>query len=137
VPTCPKCRRRATFTTDPDGIAAIDDVGTHARRVAASPGGRAKQHCIYDPESGPPLADSFMHDAMPRSGDLPYFATDISEVALTTHPLGFRGGGEGRVSLKLLQRMIALSGRRFISPTVCEARGDHSEHIIMRSNLKF
>jgi carbon-monoxide dehydrogenase large subunit len=68
-----------------------------ASRVAASPGGWAKQHCIYDPESGPPLAGSFMRYAMPRAGDLPYFATDISDVAATTHPLGFHGGGEGTI----------------------------------------
>jgi hypothetical protein len=92
-------------------------------------GGWAKQHCIYDPESGQPLAGSFMHYAMPCAGDLPYFATDISEVASTTHPLGFHGGGEGRISLKLLQRMIALSGRRFISPTGRRsARGPFRAH---------
>ena len=42
-----------------------------------------------------------MDYAMPRAGDLPFFATDISEVPSTTHPLGFRGGGEGGITPSL------------------------------------
>jgi hypothetical protein len=36
-----------------------------------------------------------MRYGMPRAGDLPYFATDINEVASTTHPLGFHVAARG------------------------------------------
>jgi carbon-monoxide dehydrogenase large subunit len=39
-----------------------------------------------------------MDYAMPRTTDLPMFATAISEVPSTTHPLGLRGGGEGGIT---------------------------------------
>jgi carbon-monoxide dehydrogenase large subunit len=32
---------------------------------------------------------------MPRADNLPSFATEISEVPASTHPLGIRPGGEG------------------------------------------
>ena len=38
---------------------------------------------------------------MPRADALPFFETDISEVPSTTHPLGFRGGGEGGITPSL------------------------------------
>ena len=87
---------------------AIDDVGravnpmiihgqTHGG-IAQGMGQALMEHCVYDPESGQMLAGSFMDYAMPRAGDLPFFATDISEVPSTTHPLGFRGGGEGGIT---------------------------------------
>jgi hypothetical protein len=40
----------------------------------------------------------FMDYALPRAADLAFFATALSEVRSKTHPLGFRGGGEGRVT---------------------------------------
>ena len=87
---------------------AIDDVGravnpmiihgqTHGG-IAQGMGQALMEHCVYDPESGQPLAGSFMDYAMPRASDLPFYATDISEVPSTTHPLGFRGGGEGGIT---------------------------------------
>ena len=90
---------------------AIDDVGravnpmiihgqTHGG-IAQGMGQALMEHCIDDPESGQPLAGSFMDCAMPRAGDLPFFATDISEVPSTTHPLRFRGGGEGGITPSL------------------------------------
>jgi carbon-monoxide dehydrogenase large subunit len=90
---------------------AIDDVGravnpmiihgqTHGG-IAQGMGQALMEHCVFDPESGQPLAGSFMDYAMPRAGDLPFFATDISEVPSTTHPLGFRGGGEGGITPSL------------------------------------
>jgi carbon-monoxide dehydrogenase large subunit len=36
-----------------------------------------------------------MDYALPRADMLPSFATEISEVPSTAHPLGLRGGGEG------------------------------------------
>ena len=90
---------------------AIDDVGravnpmiihgqTHGG-IAQGMGQALMEHCIYGPESGQPLAGSFMDYAIPRAGDLPFFATAISEVPSTTHPLGFRGGGEGGITPSL------------------------------------
>jgi carbon-monoxide dehydrogenase large subunit len=87
---------------------AIDDVGravnpmiihgqTHGG-IAQGMGQALMEHCVYDPDSGQALAGSFMDYAMPRAGDLPFFATDLSEVPSTTHPLGFRGGGEGGIT---------------------------------------
>jgi carbon-monoxide dehydrogenase large subunit len=87
---------------------AIDDVGravnpmiihgqTHGG-IAQGMGQALMEHCVYDPESGQALAGSFMDYAMLRAGDLPFFATDLSEVPSTTHPLGFRGGGEGGIT---------------------------------------
>jgi carbon-monoxide dehydrogenase large subunit len=90
---------------------AIDDVGravnpmiihgqTHGG-IAQGMGQALMEHCVFDPESGQPLAGSFMDYAIPRAGDLPFFATDISEVPSATHPLGFRGGGEGGITPSL------------------------------------
>jgi carbon-monoxide dehydrogenase large subunit len=90
---------------------AIDDVGravnpmiihgqTHGG-IAQGMGQALMEHCVYDPESGQALAGSFMDYAMPRASDLPFFATDISEVPSTTHSLGFRGGGEGGITPSL------------------------------------
>jgi carbon-monoxide dehydrogenase large subunit len=87
---------------------AIDDVGravnpmiihgqTHGG-IAQGAGQALMEHCVYDPDSGQALSGSFMDYAMPRAGDLPFFATDLSEVPSTTHPLGFRGGGEGGIT---------------------------------------
>jgi hypothetical protein len=53
---------------------------------------------------------------MPRADDLPYSATDISEVA-SNHASARFSRWQRRVSLKPLQRMTALSGRCFIPPT--------------------
>ena len=90
---------------------AIDDVGhavnpmiihgqTHGG-IAQGVGQALMEHCVFDRESGQPLAGSFMDYAIPRAADLPFFATDISEVPSTTHPLGFRGGGEGGITPSL------------------------------------
>ena len=90
---------------------AIDDVGravnpmiiqgqTHGG-IAQGMGQALMEHSVFDPDSGQPLAGSFMDYALPRAADLPLFATDISEVPSTTHPLGFRGGGEGGITPSL------------------------------------
>jgi len=100
-----------TGTVELSRYTAIDDVGravnpmiihgqTHGG-IAQGMGQALMEHCVFDPESGQPLAGSFMDYAMPRAGDLPFFATDISEVPSTTHPLGFRGGGEGGITPSL------------------------------------
>jgi carbon-monoxide dehydrogenase large subunit len=51
--------------------------------------------CAIDPDSGQPLAGSFMDYGMPRSNTLPSFKTEIVEVLSPTNPLGIKAGGEG------------------------------------------
>jgi carbon-monoxide dehydrogenase large subunit len=63
--------------------------------IAAGVGQALWESCHYDAESGQLLSASFMDYAMPRADQLPEFATEISEVPSTTHPMGLRGGGEG------------------------------------------
>jgi carbon-monoxide dehydrogenase large subunit len=86
---------------------AVDDVGravnpmivegqTHGG-IAQGVGEALMERCVYD-SNGQLLTASFMDYAMPRARDLPMFATAISEVASTTHPLGLRGGGEGGIT---------------------------------------
>ncbi|HLB16730.1 MAG TPA: xanthine dehydrogenase family protein molybdopterin-binding subunit [Burkholderiales bacterium] len=63
--------------------------------IAAGVGQALWENCHYDAETGQLLSASFMDYAMPRADQFPAFATEISEVPSTTHPLGMRGGGEG------------------------------------------
>lgn len=63
--------------------------------IAAGIGQALWEDCHYDPASGQLLSGSFMDYTLPRADVLPMFATEISEVPATTHPLGMRGGGEG------------------------------------------
>jgi carbon-monoxide dehydrogenase large subunit len=63
--------------------------------IAAGVGQALWESCHYDAESGQLVSASFMDYAMPRADQLPDFATEISEVPSTTHPMGLRGGGEG------------------------------------------
>jgi carbon-monoxide dehydrogenase large subunit len=83
---------------------AVDDVGravspkivdgqTHGGIVQGL-GQAMMEHCHYDAESGQMLAGSLMDYAIPRASDVPSFATEISEVPSTTHPLGIRAGSE-------------------------------------------
>jgi carbon-monoxide dehydrogenase large subunit len=87
---------------------AVDDVGravnplilhgqTHGG-IAQGAGQALFEQCVYDPATGQLLCGSFMDYAMPRAADMPFFATALSEVPSTTHPLGFRGGGEGGIT---------------------------------------
>ena len=84
---------------------AVDDVGravnpliihgqTHGG-IAQGVGQALLEQCVYDADSGQPLAGSFMDYAMPRADGLPSYTTEISEVPSTTHPLGIRPAGEG------------------------------------------
>ncbi len=86
---------------------AVDDVGravnppitrgqTHGG-IAQGAGQALFEQCVYDAASGQLLSGSFMDYAMP-SAELPFFAAAISEAPSTTHPLGFRGGGEGGIT---------------------------------------
>jgi carbon-monoxide dehydrogenase large subunit len=85
--------------------AAVDDVGRAVNPliihgqvhggIAQGIGQAVLEHCRYDPESGQLLAGSFMDYAVPRASDLPFYATELSEVPSSTHPLGIRPAGEG------------------------------------------
>jgi aerobic carbon-monoxide dehydrogenase large subunit len=84
---------------------SVDDVGravnpmilhgqTHGG-IAQGVGQALMEECWYDRDNGQPLSASLMDYAVPRADDLPSFATDISEIPASSHPLGFRSGGEG------------------------------------------
>jgi aerobic carbon-monoxide dehydrogenase large subunit len=84
---------------------AIDDVGravnplilhgqTHGG-VTQGIGQALCELCYYEPESGQPLATSFMDYAMPRASNTPEFTVGISEVPAPSNRLGVRAGGEG------------------------------------------
>ena len=86
-------------------FAAVDDVGrainpmivhgqTHGG-IAQGVGQALLEDCRYDPATGQMLAASFMDYAMPRAGDFPALATELSEVPAPTNRLGVRSGGEG------------------------------------------
>jgi carbon-monoxide dehydrogenase large subunit len=85
--------------------AAVDDVGRainpliiHGQihgGIAQGVGQALLEHCHYDRDSGQLLTGSFMDYAMPRASDLPFYATALSEVPSSTHPLGIRPAGEG------------------------------------------
>ena len=86
---------------------AVDDVGravnprivhgqTHGG-IAQGVGQALLEQCCFD-AAGQLVSASFLDYAMPRADDLPFFNTAISEVPSATHPLGFRGGGEGGIT---------------------------------------
>jgi carbon-monoxide dehydrogenase large subunit len=85
--------------------AAVDDVGrcinplivhgqTHGG-IAQGVGQALWEECALDPDSGQPLAGSFMDYGMPRSDRLPSFKAEIVEVLSPTNPFGIKAGGEG------------------------------------------
>ena len=84
---------------------AVDDVGRAVNPmiihgqvhggIAQGVGQALLEQCYYDPGTGQLLSGSFMDYAMPRADNFPFFATQISEVPCTTHPLGMRPAGEG------------------------------------------
>ena len=84
---------------------SVDDVGRavnpmilHGQAhggIAQGVGQALMEECWYDRDSGQMMSASFMDYAVPRADDLPSFITDISEVPASSHPLGFRSGGEG------------------------------------------
>ncbi|MBI3515707.1 MAG: xanthine dehydrogenase family protein molybdopterin-binding subunit [Proteobacteria bacterium] len=91
----------ARYTTVDDVGRAVNPLILHgqAHGGAAQGIGQALwEQCFYDTGTGELLSGSFLDYAMPRAGDLPMFTTALSEVPSTTHPLGFRGGGEGGIT---------------------------------------
>jgi aerobic carbon-monoxide dehydrogenase large subunit len=94
-----------TCVTTIVNYAAVDDVGRAVNPliihgqvhggIAQGVGQALFEHSYYDPDSGQLLAASFMDYALPRASDLPFYATEISEVPAASHPLGIRPAGEG------------------------------------------
>jgi carbon-monoxide dehydrogenase large subunit len=90
---------------------AVDDVGRavnplilHGQAhggIAQGAGQALWERCVYDPATGQLASGSLLDYALPRAADLPFFATALSEVPSVTHPLGFRGGGEGGITPSL------------------------------------
>ena len=89
-----------------DRYTTIDDVGvavnpmildgqTHGG-IAQGAGQALMEQIVYD--NGQLVTGSFMDYALPHADDFPSFVTALSEVPSTTHPLGFRGGGEGGIT---------------------------------------
>ena len=52
------------------------------------------EHVVLAPDSGQPLAASFMDYAIPRADDLPSFAVELDETIESDNPLGVKGAGE-------------------------------------------
>jgi carbon-monoxide dehydrogenase large subunit len=62
--------------------------------IAQGVGQALLEHAVYDPDSGQPVAGSFMDYALPRAGDLPAFDLAFNGTRCTTNPLGVKGCGE-------------------------------------------
>jgi carbon-monoxide dehydrogenase large subunit len=83
---------------------AVDDYGILVNPMIASGqahgaiaqgvGQALLEHAVYDPQSGQPIAASFMDYALPRADDVPSFHLDFNGKRCTTNPLGVKGCGE-------------------------------------------
>jgi carbon-monoxide dehydrogenase large subunit len=83
----------------------IDDVGRAVNPMVVegqSHGGIVQgmgqalmEQCVMDPETGQPLAGSFMDYEIPRADEFPMMDARFAELPATSHPLGLRPGGEG------------------------------------------
>jgi carbon-monoxide dehydrogenase large subunit len=83
---------------------AVDDYGVLVNPMVASGqahgaiaqgmGQALLEHAVYDPETGQPIAGSFMDYALPRADDLPAFDLSFNATRCTTNPLGVKGCGE-------------------------------------------
>jgi aerobic carbon-monoxide dehydrogenase large subunit len=87
-----------------DRYTAVDDYGVVVNpmvaagqahgAIAMGSGQALLETAIYDPETGQPVAASFMDYAMPRADDLPAFSLGFNATRCTTNPLGVKGCGE-------------------------------------------
>ncbi len=86
-------------------VAAVDDVGravnplilhgqTHGG-IAMGLGQAFMEQIYFDESSGQLLSGSFQDYAMPHAHQMPFFATELSEVPSFSNKLGIRAGGEG------------------------------------------
>jgi aerobic carbon-monoxide dehydrogenase large subunit len=88
------------YTTIDDVGRAVNPLILHGQThggIAQGAGQALMERCFHD-ERGQLLSGSFMDYAMPHADDFPPFVTALSEVPSTSHPLGFRGGGEGGIT---------------------------------------
>ena len=86
------------YTSVDDCGRAVNPMILHGQThggIAQGVGQALWESCVYDAGSGQLLSSTLMDYALPRADMLPMFATEISEVPSTSHPLGLRGGGEG------------------------------------------
>ena len=86
------------YTTVDDCGRAVNPMILHGQThggIAQGVGQALWEACAYEASTGQLLSSTMMDYAMPRADMLPPFATEISEVPSTAHPLGLRGGGEG------------------------------------------
>jgi carbon-monoxide dehydrogenase large subunit len=86
------------YTTVDDCGRAVNPMILHGQThggIAQGVGQALWESCAYDAATGQLLSATLMDYALPRADMLPPFATEISEVPSTAHPLGLRGGGEG------------------------------------------
>jgi carbon-monoxide dehydrogenase large subunit len=86
------------YTTVDDCGRAVNPMILHGQThggIAQGVGQALWESCAYDAETGQLLSSTLMDYALPRADMFPAFATEISEVPSTSHPLGLRGGGEG------------------------------------------
>jgi carbon-monoxide dehydrogenase large subunit len=86
------------YTTVDDCGRAVNPMILHGQThggIAQGVGQALWESCAYDAETGQLMSATLMDYALPRADMLPPFATEISEVPSTSHPLGLRGGGEG------------------------------------------
>ncbi|MEM8977625.1 MAG: molybdopterin cofactor-binding domain-containing protein, partial [Pseudomonadota bacterium] len=136
-PVFPNGCAACEVTVDPDTgeveitrYVAIDDVGrcinpmivhgqTHGG-IAQGVGQALLELCPIDPDSGQPLAGSFMDYGMPRADTFPFFKSEIVEVLSPTNPLGIKAGGEGGTTPALA----------VIVNAVCHALRDYHVHDI-------
>jgi carbon-monoxide dehydrogenase large subunit len=83
---------------------AVDDCGVLVNPMVAEgqahgalvqgAGQALLEAAAYDPQSGQPVAASFMDYAMPRADDFPPFDLRFRGTPCTTNPLGVKGAGE-------------------------------------------
>lgn len=52
------------------------------------------EDCVFHPQTGQPLAGSFMDYSMPRASDFPFFDTGVQETPCPSNALGAKGAGE-------------------------------------------
>ncbi|MGI9305588.1 MAG: xanthine dehydrogenase family protein molybdopterin-binding subunit, partial [Gammaproteobacteria bacterium] len=62
--------------------------------VAQGIGQALLEQAVYDPDSGQPLAASFLDYGLPRADDLPNFVVEAIEGYTPSNPLGAKGCGE-------------------------------------------
>ncbi|MBV9553069.1 MAG: molybdopterin-dependent oxidoreductase, partial [Alphaproteobacteria bacterium] len=91
--------------------------------IAMGSGQALLETAVYDPQSGQPLAASFMDYPLPRADELPDFALAFNPTRCTTNPLGVKGCGEAgaiaafpAIHNAVQDALAAVGGRSFDGP---------------------